>query len=163
MTTIVVDFRAGVIAADTQNTDRSGAAYRCRKIERLTDGRYFLGSGHLLTIGKAKRWAEVNFAEDERPDFEELFGACAEEFAFSCIVIALDGTAILIDDEMEPQPVCDDYLAIGSGSAYAVGAMDAGASAERAVLIACSRDLYTSAPVDIERIEFAAKRRKNQG
>ena len=47
-------------------------------------------------------------------------------------MIALDGTAILIDDEMEPQPVCDEYLAIGSGSAYAVGAMDAGASAERA-------------------------------
>lgn len=160
MTTIVVDFRNGVIAADTQNTDRSNTAYRCRKIERLKDGRFFLGSGHLLTIGKIKRWAEAKFAETARPDFSEMFGKRSEEFGFSCIVINRDGTAVLVDDEMEPQPVFDQYLAIGSGGAYAIGALDAGADAKKAVEIACGRDLYTSAPVEIERIRFTPRKRR---
>ena len=73
MTTIVVDLRIGVIAADTQNTDRANTAYRCSKIERLSDGRYFVGSGHLLTIGKARRWAEAGFAEVEVLDIANDF------------------------------------------------------------------------------------------
>jgi len=159
VTTIVVDFRAGVIAADTQNTDKANTAYRCKKIERLSDGRYFLGSGHLLTIGKVRRWAEAGFAEAKRPDFGEMFGKRSDEFGFSCIVINRDGTAVLVDDEMEPQPVHDAYLAIGSGGAYAIGALDAGASAEKSVQIACGRDLYTSAPVDVETITFPRVRK----
>lgn len=154
MTTIAVDLRAGIIAADTQNTDRSNTAYRCAKIERLPDGRYFLGSGHLLTIGMVRRWAVHNFDESERPDFEVMFGERADDFSFSCVVINRDGSAVLVDDEMQPQPIRDEYFAIGSGGAYAIGAMDAGASAEEAVRVACKRDLHTSEPIDVERITF---------
>lgn len=157
MTTIVVDLRHMVIAADTQNTDSAGTAYRCRKIERLSDGRYFLGSGHLLSIGKARRWAEKNFAEKHRPNFGELFVDGAEEFAFSCAVIDRDCRVTLIDNEMEPQPLTDSYFALGSGGAYALGAMDTGASAEDACRAACKRDLYTSEPVEVERMTFPAK------
>lgn len=153
MTTIAVDLRAGLIAADTQNTDSSSTAFRCHKIERLADGRYFLGSGHLLTIGKARRWAEAGFAEARRPDFDELFAEGCEDFAFSAVVIGPDGV-VLIDDEMEPQPIFDDYFAIGSGAAYAVGAMDAGMGVEDAVRVACRRDVNTSEPIDVERIEW---------
>lgn len=149
MTTIAIDFEAMQIATDTQNTDSSGTAYRCRKVERLNDGSIFLGSGHLLSIGKAKRWAEKRFDEKFRPEWPELFGKRADEYAFSCVVIRTDGTKILIDDEMEPQRLFDKHLAIGSGGSYAVAAMDAGASAEQAVKIACKRDLYTSEPVEL--------------
>ena len=164
MTTIVVDLRIGVIAADTQNTDRANTAYRCSKIERLSDGRYFVGSGHLLTIGKARRWAEAGFAEDKRPDFSELFGESASGYGFSCAVIGPDMRATLIDDEMEPQPIRDAYFALGSGGCYAIGAMDAGATPEEAVAVACKRDLYTSLPIDVEHMSFErapARRRKS--
>lgn len=160
MTTIVVDLRAMVIAADTQNTDRANTAYRCSKIERLSDGRYFLGSGHLLTIGKVRRWAEKNFSEEHRPEFGEMFGKRSEEFGFSCVVIGFDGRATLVDDEMEPQPLRDAYFAIGSGGAFAIGAMDAGATAEEAVRAACKRDLYTSEPIDVEKITFPKARKR---
>jgi len=159
VTTIAVDLRSMTIAADTQNTDRANVAYRCAKIERLSDGRYFLGSGHLLTIGKVRRWAEKGFAEEHRPDFEEMFGKRCEDFGFSCVVIGFDGRATLVDDEMEPQPLRDAYFAIGSGGAFAIGAMDVGASAEEAVRAACKRDLYTSEPIDVEQITFPKKRR----
>lgn len=36
-----------------------------------------------------------------------------------------------------------ECTAIGSGSAYAIGAMDAGATAQEAVKIACGRDIYS--------------------
>lgn len=149
MTTIAVDLRAMLIAADTQNTDSAGTKYRCCKIERFKDGRFFLGSGHLLTIGKAKRWAGHKFAEKHRPDFEELFGECANDFAFSCVVVDPHGRVTLVDDEMEPQPILDPYFAIGSGGHFAVGAMDAGATVEEAVRIACKRDPNTSEPVHV--------------
>lgn len=160
MTTIVVDLRNMEIAADTQNTDSSGTAYRCHKIERLSDGRYFLGSGHLLSIGKARRWAEKGFAEKHRPDLAEHFGKRADEYRFSVAVVNLDGTVTLVDDELEPLPMADEYFAIGSGGSFALGAMDAGASAEEAVKIACKRDLYTSEPVEVEKIVLPARRRR---
>lgn len=163
MTTIAVDFDAMEIATDTQNTDSANTAYRCRKIDRLPDGSIFLGSGHLLSIGKAKRWAIKGFAERYRPSWDELFGKRAHEYAFSCIVIKPSGDAVLIDDEMEPQPIFDRKIAIGSGGAYAVAAMDAGATAEQAVLIACKRDLYTSEPVIVEAIPQPKNNKKAKG
>ena len=160
MTTIAVDLKNGKIATDTQNTDSAGTAYRCKKVDFLKDGSVFLGSGHLLSIGKAKRWAEKKFAEAARPDWPELFGKYADEYAFSCIVIRPNGDVILIDDEMEPQPVFDDHLAIGSGGCYAVAAMDAGADAEAAVRIACRRDMYTSEPVEVYDIVKPPQRKR---
>jgi len=154
MTTIVVDLRSRVIATDSQNTDSVGTKYRCNKIERLSDGRYFLGSGHLLSIGKARRWAEHNFSERFRPEFGELFGETAAEFQFSCAVIDRQCRVTLLDDEMEPQAITDDYFALGSGSGYALGAMDHGATAEEACRIACGRDIYTSAPIQVESMTF---------
>lgn len=152
MTTIVYDKRCKLIAADTQNTDRSGAVYRTNKIERLKDGRYFLGSGHCFTIGQIRRWAEEKFAEKHRPDFG-VFLSDVDEYGFSCLVISADGKTVqLIDDEMEPIVVEDSYVAVGAGAAFAIGALDAGATAEQALEIACNRDCATSAPIYFERI-----------
>lgn len=157
MTTIVLDRRAGVIAADSQNTDSAGAITRCRKIERLPDGSFFLGSGHLYTIGKARRWALAGWEEDAAPGWDELMEEGAEEYAFSVLHVRKDGMVILLDDEMCPYFPDDDVLAIGSGAAYALGAMDAGATAEEALRIACLRDPSTSAPIHVEK--FRTKRR----
>lgn len=57
------------MAADTQNTDSSAAKWRVDKIEKLSDGSIFLGSGHLFPIGQCKLWATLGFATDEEPDW----------------------------------------------------------------------------------------------
>lgn len=153
MTTIAFSRRDGMIASDSRNTDSAGAVFSVAKIERLRDGRYFLGSGHLLTIGMARKWAEAKFSEAKRPDFGVLFCDDADNFSFSCLVISKDGQrAVLVDDEMQPQPVSDDLLAIGSGAAYAIGAMEAGLTPEDAVGIAIMHDGNSGGPVQVEYI-----------
>jgi hypothetical protein len=152
MTTCLYDRREKIIVADTQNTDRVGAIYRTHKIERLKDGRYFLGSGHCHTIGLMRRWAEKKFAETARPECGVLLSD-VDEYAATCLVISEDGEEVwLVDDEMEPMVIDDYYIAIGSGASYAMGALDAGASACAAVAIAANRDPSTSAPYDIVRL-----------
>lgn len=161
MTTIAFSRRDGMIAADSRNTDSAGAVFSVAKIERLKDGRFFLGAGHLLTIGKVRKWAEGHFSEAKRPDFGVLFCDDAENFSFSCLVISADGrSATLIDDEMQPQPVLDDLLAIGSGASYAIGAMEAGLTPEDAVAIAIKHDGNSGGPVRIEYIGSDQPKRK---
>ncbi len=48
---------------------------------------------------------------------------------------------------LRPMQVYDNFYAIGSGAALAMGAMEAGASAKKAVEIACKRDPYCGLPV----------------
>lgn len=151
MTTIVYDRRTRTIAADTQNTAKDGTIFRTHKIERLKNG-WFLGSGHCLTIGQCRRWAEKNFAESARPDFG-VFLSDIDEYGFSCLWVSEDGSrVVLVDDEMEPIELQDNYMGVGSGASYAIGAMDAGATAEQAVAIACKRDGNSSEPVTLVRI-----------
>ena len=153
MTTIVYDRRIRQIVADTQNTDRTGGIYRTNKIERLKDGRYFLGAGNCYTIGATKRWAEVNFDPEARPEEYGCIFSDPDEYSFSCLIVSKDGaTVTIVDDEMEPLEMTDDYMAVGSGAAYALGAMDNGATALQAVEIACQRDGSTSAPVSVEQL-----------
>ena len=154
MTTIAFSRRHGMIAADSRNTDSSCAVFKVSKIERLKDGRYFLGSGHLLTIGKARRWADKHFAEKYRPEFGEMFCHDSDDYRFTCLVISPDGQrVVLIDDEMEPQIVLDDLLAIGTGGAYALGAMEAGMSPCDALRIAIKLDGNSGGPIQVERID----------
>lgn len=154
MTTIIVDRINGVIAADSQNTDCSDQIHRCNKIERLPNGNYFLGSGHNLTISMAKAWAAAEFDPDEQPDWPEPI----QSYAFSAVILKPDGSAWMCDDELAVFELLDKVIGIGSGSVYALGAMDAGATAEEALMIACRRDLYTSEPVHLEKIIFPTKR-----
>jgi len=147
MTAIVYDRRNKIIVADSKNTDRGGVMFRTNKIEKLKDGRYFMGAGNCYTIGITKRWADTGFDEDERPEYGAIFHD-PDEYTFSCIVVSKDGnTVILVDDEMQPMEVTDDYVAIGSGATYCLGALDAGADAYRAVEIACDRDGSVSRPI----------------
>jgi hypothetical protein len=46
------------------------------------------------------------------------------------------------------------YAAVGSGSDYALAAMDAGASAKQAVEIACRRNIHCRPPVHVRRLKI---------
>ena len=154
MTTIAYDRVTRTIGADSRNTDNTGQVFLCNKIERLSDGRYFLGSGHGLTISKVKQWAEGEFREANRPDFDELFNEdTADNFSMSCLIISEDGdTVILVDAEMVPLEVLDEYLGVGSGGASARAALAAGADMLKAIEIAIKYDGNSGGPVCIRRI-----------
>lgn len=147
MTTIVVSRKHKAIAADSFNTTPDGAFRLVSKIEQLENGNYFLGSGHLKPLGVVKRWLDTNRKDEIDLNF---VNEDPDEFGFSILVVSPDLTQIAcIDEELEWYYVHDEYVAIGSGSSYAIGALDAGASPEDAVKIACRRDANTGEPVTV--------------
>lgn len=153
MTTIVYDRRTMTIGADTQNTSSASEIYRSKKIEVLKNKAYFLGSGHSYGIGLAKQWAEAGFDEKKRPDFT-VFLEDPDTYSFACLVVHHTGKYVWrIDDEMTPILIYDEYTGVGSGAAYALGALDAGATVQEALGIAEKRDPSTSGPFDFVTIE----------
>lgn len=148
MTTIVYDRASKTIAADTQNTDSANARWRVKKIEVLDDGRVFLGSGHSFTINQVKEWAKANWSPEATPDWE-YFNADPEDRGFQCLLIEADGERVwMVDEELTPMLVDGPHLAVGSGAAYALGALYGGADVVAAIEAAAKYDTSTSAPID---------------
>jgi ATP-dependent protease HslVU (ClpYQ) peptidase subunit len=152
MTTIVYHRPLKTIVADTQYTSNSGQVTRVHKIERLKDGRFFLGSGHSYPLAMTKMWAETGFSEEDEPDWAVVLEN-AEDMAFAALVVSKDGKRVwMVDDELAVVELLDDVIGIGSGGDYATAAIDAGADPVRAVEIACGRDIYSSLPLSVHRI-----------
>ncbi|MEG0969314.1 MAG: proteasome subunit beta [Pseudomonas sp.] len=140
MTTIA--YKDGVIAYDSRQT-RSGAivsdnAPKCQVVEGVS---FFL-SGAVC---------------DEKALIAAYFGTPSQA-PVECSGYAVDGGKLLMvgcDDKtgiwkQELDPANPD--AIGSGSAYALAAMDMGSSAEDAVRAAMKRDIYTGGKVRSVRV-----------
>lgn len=145
MTTAAWDAKSGVLAVDTQVTS-SNRVFRAHKVARLTDGGLIAGTGNLAHILKVQRWAQVDFSDDAKPDFDG-------EGEFECLIVKGDGSVYLVDDDLELMHVFDDFIAIGSGGPYAVAALACGKSAEDAVKVAARFDAATSEPVEVYRLE----------
>lgn len=149
MTTIVYDRRSKTMAADSQNTDTAGVTFKVAKIEHIGGGYMFGGSGHLRTITMAKEWAQKGWEGKYEPDWS-YFLEDPDDRGFSCILVDPTGTRIwIIDEELVPFEPLDDFVAVGAGATYALGALAAGADAKRAVEIACQLDTNSFEPVDV--------------
>ena len=75
---------------------------------------------------------------------------CNETWEIEAIYVSPNGDIYLIDvknGNTEVNNVHSTYIAIGTGSAYAYGALGVGASARQAVRIACNRDVYSGGEV----------------
>lgn len=146
MTTIVASRKHRAIAADSFNTDASGMARLVNKIELLDNGAYFLGSGHLKSISVVKQ----SVISGEDADWDFFTDGDVDDLAFSCVVVSPDMSRIMvIDEELTWYEVLDEYVSIGSGSSYAIGALDAGATPEEAIKIAINRDGNSGEPVQV--------------
>lgn len=153
MTTCIFDRRTKTIGADTQNTTPDGSIVRTRKVEKLTNGWYFLGSGHCYTIGLVRAWACTGFRAIDTPDWS-TFLEDTDEYGFCCIAIdPKTWTVYMVDNEMVPNTLLDEYVGCGSGAAYALGAMDHGATVAEALEIAAQRDPSTSAPFEVKQLD----------
>ncbi|MCP8350673.1 MULTISPECIES: proteasome subunit beta [Pseudomonas] len=145
MTTIAD--KDGVIACDTRQV-RGGAIVSddCSKCQ-VVDGVSFFLAGAVC---------------DEKALIAAYFGT-PSAVPVECSGYAVDGGRLLMvgyDDKtgiwkQELDPANPD--AIGSGSAYALAAMDMGASAEDAVRAAMKRDIYTGGRVRTMRVEQHGK------
>lgn len=146
MTTIAYSRAAGEVAADTQCTNGT-RKMRTHKVHRIKGGALFAGAGTLTHILKVQRWAEGGFKPDDLPDFGE------ESPDFEVLIVFADGSARVLDEGMELLPFTDDYIALGTGSSYALAAMHCGKSPAEAVEVAAVYDCATSGPVEVFKIK----------
>lgn len=147
MTTIAWDGQT--MAADTQAT-WGGVKTRGHKLTRLPCGGVVGGCGVASEIVRGAQWiAKGMKGKPPKIPNSDLLIAFADGRAFT----VTDKHFTLVE-ELGP-------IAIGSGMQAAICAMrHFQASAEEAVYAAASVDTFTSAPVDVMRVEPKAKRRR---
>lgn len=143
MTTILASMKHRVMVADSLISG-GGPGFRSQKIFSV-NGKLVGFSGHVTHALKFIEWLKhgtpMNLAYDK------------EDNTFD--VLVMDGGFLYYyDKELTPITVNDPIYAIGSGAAYAIGAIDAGASPKRAVEIAVSRDDQSEGPIVVMKHTF---------
>jgi 20S proteasome alpha/beta subunit len=137
MTTILWDGHN--LIGDKQAGGGSGII-RVTKIWRLSDGRLVGASGW---FGSAIQWRDWLERGGERP---AVLGI--EDGSIRGLEVLPD-RSVLMHDTYGAYPVESAFVAIGSGSPFAMGAMAAGATGMEAMRIAARLDEGTSAEVDV--------------
>ena len=148
------------MAADSQESDEGhGAYYKTEKIFRksLKQGR----KKYECLIGTAGESYSGMLFVDWFPGIHQMLGIverpplpkALEEFESDFLCIILDHSGLYTCDRyLRPIKILEKFAAIGSGTKLALAAMDMGASAAKAVEIACKYDLYSRPPIVTERL-----------
>jgi hypothetical protein len=137
-----VAYRNGVLAADTQLTCSDGSKLLAHKIQRLVDGSHYACAGDTTAILRVQRWMQRGMPSRPRPRI-------GKDLSIDLLLVKPDGTAWLLNEAFDFEPVENEFIAIGSGAAYAMGAMACGRTAVQSVKVAARFDVSTSAPIDI--------------
>lgn len=140
MSTIV--YRDGILAGDSRAFSGSRTPIGAKiKIAELEDGVLVGVSTTQPGLGEAFiDWYATGCQPSERPDMGQQ--------GFDALVIDADANVFFYNDSFMPSgPLLVDYIAIGSGAEYALGAMAAGKTAEEAVEIASGLDVWTGGPI----------------
>lgn len=139
----------GVIAAvDEDHTIVIGYA---PKIIRLLDGSLFGLSGD------AECQHIINVLNDSTIPQDQIALALGQVKSESnSLLVRPDGQMVWISTNGEGwgeySPFTDKFAAVGTGRQFAYGAMEADASAEKAVEIACRRTCYSGPPITVVRL-----------
>ena len=146
MTTIACDGKS--MAADGQA--QAGGAICCRsmvKVFALSDGSLYGACGDSGDGERHMKWVDEG-CEGAPPEKLDT------DFGFLCLRptgrLFEGGSSALLTEIEAP-------FAVGSGGEIALGAMDAGATAEQAVAIAASRNPHTGGKVTCLRLEPALR------
>jgi len=138
MTTIA--YRNGELAGDGRVTsDDTIVSDRDRKVFKFSDGRLFTYSGDVDAGEKLK------LAVQRHRDLPDLGDKV------SAILVMPDGKVFSYESSLWVRDR-SPFVSIGSGMQYAYGAMEAGATAEAAVRIACKRHTHTGGLVRVVRL-----------
>lgn len=146
-----IAYRNSTMAADTRaySGGRQPTGTKCKI--RWVPGDYLIGASSSVP-GACE--AVMNHIEANLEDI--LHGAFLENLpgidSFTALLIAPgeDGPlAYLFEGKLCPSgPIQGEFFAIGSGSEFALGAMEMGAEAHEAVLVACRLDPWSDLPID---------------
>lgn len=158
MTVIAYSSRHQIMAADSRASDDKGEYHitNCRKIFRLKSGALLglSGDGDARDLQMLLERATPRKMPTRQQIAELKLDAVG-------LLVFPKGQVFTITGEFmksrdcwvgEVFPIWDEISAIGSGAAYALGAMEFGASPSEAVRVACRRDLLCALPVQKERI-----------
>ncbi|SFI84433.1 hypothetical protein [Albimonas pacifica] len=139
MTTIA--YRDGVMVADTGCWDGDTYVGEVVKAIRTSAGALVGVSGSAADAGRVFAWAEGG-----------ADGPLEIKNGTEALLVSPEGAISFIETEGRPVPIKTEFAATGSGTTIAIGAMAAGASAERAVEIAAQRDAHTRGPFTVLRL-----------
>ena len=142
-----------VAASDSFNSPDGGSPLLCQKMWEVTIAgsgmkAWFFESGHLRPIELALEWAKYRWDPEERSEEWDEIARDTEKYAFACALVGEDGIVHYLDEELAPIRVYDRAITLGTGGAYARGAMDAGADVSTAVEIAIRYDGNSGGPIN---------------
>ncbi len=134
MTTAVWSYKHGILGADCL----CNSWVEVGKIFPLRDGSYLTGAGYYDDIVEVAKWLNDGAKEDSKPTLADR-GDDARDSDF--IYVERDGTAYwLTCPFLRKVRITNQFYAIGSGAAYALGALAAGATVRQALAIAAQYD-----------------------
>ncbi len=154
MTTIA--WRFDTLAGDSATTESGTLISLAPKVHKLKSGAIVGYAGDADSRALHKLLDKVKRPE-ELPSVSKLRELKQDHAA---IIVFPSGKVYAIDvgnDKGDYCGVCEivaEYYAIGSGGLVAMAAMAAGASAMKAVSIACDLDIHTRAPVTCKQIKL---------
>lgn len=149
MTTIAV--HGWSMGGDTQTTDGTYRKWRREKVIFLPDGSLFGACGDVTAVDLLRQWAADQF-EGKRP---------AKTSDAGVLLLSRNGDKPLVrclDSSGKPYEVFGGFYAIGTGSAYAMGAMHRKATLIQALETAAEYDAMTSGPFVIQTIPKARRK-----
>jgi hypothetical protein len=145
LTTVVTDGK--VMVADAQLTDGGMPAKFHGKIAKI-NGHLVGGAGNVEDVLLFQQWFEN--PKGRIPNLSK---------GFEGLVVSPEGELYTYGRRLIPIKMEEDFYAIGSGFAVAMGAMEAGAGVERACEIACKRDNHSG--IEIVKIELDKRKKKS--
>lgn len=153
MTVIAYSAKSRIMAADSRASDDEGEYHlsQCRKIVRLKSGALLgqAGDGDGRDLEKLLDRVTPRTLPTRQQIADLKMDVCA-------LLVFPRGQVFTITGEYDKKregwygevfPIEDRIVAVGSGKAYAYGAMEAGATPVQAVRAACKRDLLCALPV----------------
>lgn len=119
-------YRDGILASDSLVVTERMKTGSTRKVTKSGSGWLAGGAGNATDMAQFLRWVEEGREEDDATKLENLEG----------FLVSPKGKTFLVEADLHPFPIEAEFHAGGSGCAVAIGAMEAGATAEEAVRIA---------------------------
>lgn len=139
MTTIAL--KDGVLAFDslvTFGNDRIGFLNKAVKTKDFMAA----GAGNAEDVVAFLAWVKSGMFEGDKP----VFGL-DKQISLSAICINKRGSIFCFDDKLFPMKIKAKFYSLGSGSAFAMGAMQFGATAKEAVEVAKKLDTCTGGKI----------------
>ena len=116
------------------------------------------GAGRARSISTFAQWlqkhTDYTIVNQEVGDLVDLIPpVLQDDEEFTALVLTPDKQVLMYDGNVALNLGQDVPASIGSGSVFALAAMDAGASAEEAVKIAMKRDVYSGGEITVVQLE----------